>query len=493
MGDSGRTLLAFKPKVFPLLAFIIPLTVRAVPEILVGPYIVGFDPLGSYIPFLIQLRKGGVDFWHLIAAAPLFNVILMQIISLGMPLTLTFKIMPPLLHGFLALAVYFYAGNALIWSRRKSLFTALLATLYFVALRVSWDLLRNELGLALLFITLTLLHRSDNNLSRYVLSSLTMILMVLANQYVTVTMLLIVAAMVTHALFKNEYKKARDLFMASTPATLLFLLVLYANYEIAPDFSVALAGLPGLTRAESEGWLLLFGFSSYSNMAISMLCLLIYCYLPMLPLAVMGTKLLKNFQIRMWTLWSLLATFCPILWQYRWALMLTYPLAFYVVEALANMKPNRRCLRVSISLGAILMILTVSFMVVPYEMAFPYFHIFPYYVPSSMLQNTVPLSDCPDVVNALSWLEENMRENAVLITHTSFHGWALLTLNADQVIPYGYGNPEKAAENATQLGYQKIYLIWWTEGYGWHGQPTVGPSFEEVYRSGKIAVYIYKG
>lgn len=478
---------------FLLLAFATPLAVRAVPEILMGSYLIGFDPLGYYIPVVLRWLTEGVDFWHYIAVAPLFYSTLMQTTSLGIPLALTLKIMPPLLHGFLALTIYFYASRALKWSPKKSLFTSLLATLYFVALRTSWDLLRNQLALAFLFITLTMLQKEGDKWKRYMIASLTMVLVVLTNQLVAVIMLAIATAIAVHTLLKKEKKETRNLVLVSTPATLLFLLVLYANYRVSADFPATLS-FPG---RETEGWLSLFGFSSYWTMATTMLGFLLYCYLPLLPLTIKGAKLLKNFQIRSWTLFSLIAIPLPIIFArtwYRWVLMLTYPLAFYVVEALANMKPNPRRLRVSMALIAVLTMLTVGFMVLPSESPFPYYAIpqFQIYVPSSMLQNTVPLSDCQHVVNSLSWLENNMNENSVLLTHTAFHGWALLTLKADQVMPYGYGNPEKAAENASQQGYDPVYLIWWTEGQGWHGQPTAPASFKQVYRSGNIAIYLYE-
>jgi len=81
------------------------------------------------------------------------------------------------------------------------------------------------------------------------------------------------------------------------------------------------------------------------------------------------------------------------------------------------------------------------------ESPFPYYAIpqFHIYVPSSMLQNTVPQSDCQYVVHALNWLKNHMGENSVLLTHTAFHGWALLTHNMNQVVPYGYGNPGKGS------------------------------------------------
>lgn len=98
---------------FLLLAFAIPLAVRVVPEILMGSNLTGFDPVGYYVPVVLSWLSEGVDFWHYIAVAPLFYSVLMQTASLGIPLALMLKMMPPLPHGFLSLTIYFYASRAL--------------------------------------------------------------------------------------------------------------------------------------------------------------------------------------------------------------------------------------------------------------------------------------------------------------------------------------------------------------------------------------------
>lgn len=481
----------FKPTIFPLLAFLIPLAVRAVPEILMGPYIVGFDTVGYYIPNVLMWMREGVNFWEYVATAPLFYAILMGLTSLGIPLTLTLKIMPPLLHGFLALAIYFYASKVLVWSYKKSLFVALLATLYFVALRVSWDMLRNELGLVLLFMTLILLQKDGEEWKHYALLSISMIFVVLAHQLVAVIMFAVTAVTIVRMLFTKRHVEARSLVVTSVPATLLFFLIVYANYMISPRFAVV-SGFPGM---KSEGWLALFGFASYPDMVVSTLGFLLYCCLPLLPFALMGARRLNNLQIKSWFLWSLVAICSPIIIPdafipggYRWTLMLVFPMSFYAVEALIRFKSNTRRLLVVF----VLLALTTGFVIVPYDRAFPYYTLFPYRVPSSMLQNTVPLSDCGDTVNALQWLKSNMHDGARLLTHDAFHGWGLLVLGTDQIIPYGYENPEGVALEALQDGYNPLYLIWWTDGNGWHGQPTVPSSFKEVYKSGRIAVFIHR-
>jgi hypothetical protein len=95
-------------------------------------------------------------------------------------------------------------------------------------------------------------------------------------------------------------------------------------------------------------------------------------------------------------------------------------------------------------------------------------------------------------VNALNWLKDNMTGNSVLLVHRVFYGWAISKFNPDQLIMYEFGNPLDAAATATQQGYSQIYLIWWVNGKGWDGQPTVAPAFHQIYQSGDIAIYEYE-
>jgi hypothetical protein len=467
--------------------------VRAIPEILIGPYIVGFDTLGYYVPNVLTWLREGVDYWYLIAVAPLFYVILIGATSLGIPIVISLKVMPPLLHGFLALAVFLYARKALSWSPKKSLLVALLATLYFVALRISWDMLRNELGLTFLFVALTFLQRTGNHWKYTVFLSLAMISVVLTHPLVAVIMFAIVAATIIRLRLDSKPFEMRRLVISSVPPALLFLVTVYANYVVSSSFSVV-SGFPG---KESEGWLALFGFVSYFDMAANTLGFLVFCYLPLLPLVVLGARHFgSNLQMKTWIFWILVAissalispsAFIPGL--YRWTLMLTYPFAFFATEAIIHFRSNVYRIMIGLTLAT----LTVGFTLLPSESAFPYYTLFPYYVPTSMLQNTVPSSDCRDTVNALQWLRSNMHNGARLLAHDAFYGWSLLTLDESQVIPIGYEDPEKMAQETTQNGtVHRLYLIWWTNGNGWHGRPTVSSAFKEVYESGRIAVYTYE-
>ena len=76
----------------------------------------------------------------------------------------------------------------------------LFATLYFVALRVSWDMLRSELALIFLFVTLIFLKKDGVRFKNGVLLSLAMLSVVFAHQLIAVIMFAIVIATIMRLL-----------------------------------------------------------------------------------------------------------------------------------------------------------------------------------------------------------------------------------------------------------------------------------------------------
>jgi hypothetical protein len=401
--------------------------------------------------------------------------------------------MSPLLLGFLGIAVYFYANKTLAWSPRKSLLVVLFATLYFVALRVSWDMLRSELALIFLFATLIFLKKDGSPFRNGVLLSLAMLSVVFAHQLVAVVMFAVVLATVIRLYLDKKVVELRRLVVCSVPAGFLFLVIVYANYVVSSQFSVV-SGFPG---QGSEGFMALFGFASYTDLVVNTLGFLVFCYLPLLPLVVLGARRFRgNLQLKAWVFWVFIALLSVIIspnafvaaFPYRWILLLTYPLAFYAAEAFASFKLNK----VKLGVGLMLATLSLGFMVLPNNLAFPYYALFPLYVPTSMLQNSVPLSDCGDVVKVLKWVEANVGDDGVLLVHDAFQGWAFLYLNNDvRVVQYGYASPEEAARVTFGSGHVKVYLVWWVSGEGWHGWVSLPSCFVEVFRSGRIAAYEY--
>ena len=483
---------------FPLLAFAIPLIARAIPEILMGQYLVGFDSLGYYVPNTLGWLDTGVSFWVLMSSAPLVYVILMGVTSLGAPILFSLKVLGPLLLGLLGYSTYLYATKGLSWSSKKGLAVAVLSTLYFVALRVSWDMFRSELALVFLFVALILLRKkscsSSSSIKNGVLLSAAMALVVLSHQLVAIIMFAIVIASVVCFSLKKNKIELRRILVCSVPAAFLFCLILYINYFV---FSSPIMGYSVNYAGGFESLVAL----SHPALVLDTLGFLVFCYLPLVPFLVFGFKRSSsNLQLKAWMLWIciplLIAIISPTAFflggvlPYRWILLLTYPLSFYAVEGLFAIKWNWSRIAYKVAVCSMIGFLSVSFMVLPNSGALSYFGSYPTYVPRSMLQNTVQLSDCQGTADALLWAKNNVPSNGYLLVHEAFYGWASLTFDSSRLIPYFFVTPSEVADHLQDANSSNpLYLIWWVNGTGWYGQPNVPSSFIELYQSGNMAIY----
>ena len=97
--------------------------------------------------------------------------------------------------------------------------------------------------------------------------------------------------------------------------------------------------------------------------------------------------------------------------------MLTYPLAFYATDSLSRLKSIKwKRYKFTVHRIAILYlvlstaILSFGFIFMTSEKPFVYFNPghfnnYSYQIPSSMLQNTISITDCQDTANALQWFK----------------------------------------------------------------------------------------
>ena len=452
-----------KKPIFPILAFLIPLLLRFIPEILMGPNLVGFDTMGHYLPTTVLWVDGNVNLLSFIGTAPMLYILTSGLVLAGTPVIIALKVLPPVLLGFLGLSIYSFSRRSMGWSPKKSMVPALLGTLYFVSLRVSWDALREEIAVIFLFAALTFLFSKDKETKpswkQVAIFSLASVAVVLSNQVVTVLMLGILTFTVVFWLARKQRTNALRLVACSLPAALLFIAVFYFSPSV-PEYRI-LFGFP----STDDGWLALFGYSSYPAMLASEAGFLLFCFIPLLPLALLSVRRLKNLQIQLWAVLILLVAFIPIASpsNMRLLTLLVYPLAFYAAEGLSRLKTmqSRRFRMQPLKTGLIYLtvmtaVLSLGFMVLPPQTPLPYFappiNGYIYQIPSSMLQNTVSITDCQDVSNAVQWLKENRTANSVVLTHRAFYGWALAELNPNQVVLYEYDNPADVAATVNQDG-----------------------------------------
>jgi hypothetical protein len=179
---------------FALAVFLIPLAIRAVPEIIAGPYPIGWDPIAFYVPITLDLATGRLGWVALLGTAPLLYMISepVYLITRVNPVWI-FKVMGPVLYGSLILALYHFLRLGLGWTKKMSLGGGLITSLYFVTLRISWDLYRNMLGLTFILLSLPLFGSMNGRRSQTLLAVL-VVLAVASDQLTGVIALSLIGA-----------------------------------------------------------------------------------------------------------------------------------------------------------------------------------------------------------------------------------------------------------------------------------------------------------
>ncbi len=476
---------------FGLAALLIPLGVRAIPEIIVGPYPVGWDTIAFYVPVTLDWAAGKAGFLEMLGTAPLMYMISVPVYALTRvnPVWI-FKVMGPVLYGGVIWALFRFLRLGFGWHGRRALGGALLTALYFVTLRIGWDMYRNMLGLTFILLSLPFLQEAGSRRSQALLSSLTL-LAVAADQLTGVIMLFLITARGVARLYRGRRDEFLRLVRVSLPGLGLFLGTVYAGQLVSGIGLVhPQPPVPGVESVASS-----LGF-------------LVYAYFPILPLAALGFGRVRWFDLRSWSIFGVVAAFTALLpyfglivVSYRWSLLLSIPLCVYAAAGLARLTHSvgppvslvgllqRKAVPI---ISTVLVFSAALYVALPAQQAMMYYAAFPALLPTSMVQNTVPLSDMGSLREMLDWTAATMGPGTALITHQAIYGWARAYFPMpERIVNYEYSSPLVGVEKARLQGYSHVLMIWWTDGLGWHGQPSVPIVFSSVYRAGNLAVYTY--
>jgi hypothetical protein len=346
------------------------------------------------------------------------------------------------------------------------------------------------LGLTFILLSLPLLGNLETR-KKQALLSLLVVLAVASDQLTGVLALVLVSARALTEIAQGMRARFASTALAGLPGFGLFFSILYANFLVSGQVPIQQQpNTPGLDTLA-----LSVGFLGYSFMII-------------LPLVTIGFRRTWNAELRSWWIFCLVASltallpfFGLIVGSYRWTLLMDIPLCIYATAGVARLArvtpPINKLAKLSLSriipiFGIILITLSTLYIALPAQRAMAYFAVFPSLVPTSMVQDSVSMSDMPNLRETLDWVAMNSRPGASLITHQAIYGWARVYLpSTAHIINYGYSTPLDGVSMARSAGYTSIFMIWWVNGSGWHGQPTVPVSFVELIRNGDIAAYAY--
>jgi len=462
---------------FALVAFLVPLFVRSIPEILAGPYPIGYDSITAYIPFMRDwvLGRTGPQFDPV--GGSLLFAIFGSVFSLGGldPVAIV-KSAGPILYGLLGISEYLFCRRVLTWSQQKGLLLVLVSATYFVSLRISWDLLRNTLGLS--FMLLTLVVGSSINSKQKTLAFAGLMLATGLAHLLVGT--IVISITLLRALVGTRIE--RSLIATTLPSIALVVISIV---------QLSAGGLPIATSGQTIN-----AFDEYAYVG--------YIFLPLIPLAILGYRSLRSTLLKFWLFvcamgvilgTTPLAISSEIVSPERWAFMMFLPLTAYAVEGFYRIKGSghaygRYVKHMRWVWISFLLVLAGSYVALPASQAFVYYRFF---VPTSMMQSTIPVEESPNVIATFQWLSSNMQPGSVLVMTDPMYGWARQYYSGNQTVLWFHtGETLQAAIQATvDQGYSTVYTVWWSDGLGWYGQPDVPSGSVLEYQAGHFGVFLF--
>lgn len=483
------------------ISFVIPMVLRLLPEIIAGPYPIGFDT----VVYTSIIKRGiGVN----LSYAPLLYLILIAVELLTrVDSFLLIKVSGAILYGLVGVAVFYFARHYLVWNTWKSLVASLFLTFQFVSLRISWDHFKNELGIIFLLFALPELKRLSSRKSNIKFAILSF-LATLSHQLVSATLLFVVWGISVLNFTKSRSYKAFKPVLITLPA-FIFLAIGTFLPSLLPRITQRLGLLhssPLMARVgpifnylgEPNPW---YPSNSYWLLFNEAWTLFLFGYALILFFVMIGFWFEPT--LSFWTISLLIGSFSCLIsphaalsLSHRWMFMLVYPFSFYAVNGIERLQVRLNALKImhrkTIPLTMVFLILfaVIALIYAAYPIPLLKNETGNRYIPPTMLQSSIALNDIPDTIKALEWLNEHMDNTSCVLVEERFLGWALIVLNANKnIVTYPvHLSPNNALDMALNAGFKKIYLLWYTS-------PTsIDVSiFKEVYIRGRTAVYIFTG
>ena len=175
--------------------------IRLIPEIFAFPHPIGFDT----IHYAVRMQDGLIwAHWSSFFTSSwlLYSLIVPLYGLLQTDPFLLLKVVVSLLFGLNVAGIYWFSRKNLKWSMGMGVLAGVFFALQLASLRISWDLLRNTLGLGILLFALSYVKEVDSK-KGFVLFTVFSLLSVFAHEYAAVILVFVVLASLIWPLLKT--------------------------------------------------------------------------------------------------------------------------------------------------------------------------------------------------------------------------------------------------------------------------------------------------
>lgn len=446
------------------IVFLIASLIRAIPELIVSWYPVGYETITFYAPPMFTFsRLGFIDvFLKFHHVGPLFYELtwILQIYSNAHPFIIL-KVLGPVLYGGLAVSFFIFLKRGMKVDNKIAFIGTLFLLFQIATLRQSWDRFRTILALMFFFATLTAL-KSNYKFKGPVVGFLT-ILTVLSRDYVAVVLFITVlgSRILTR---KNLLKPMLTLIPGLILFSLLYLQIFWEGY-LSPQN-------PFIIR-------------DYFWAVQDIISISVIYYSPLLFFAIKGWKNRERLfdPLIIWLIISSISVIFIPGYQ-RWLNLLIYPVVIYSIKGFEKIglfkKKNQK------KLLGIIFVFAISGL--GYSSGLFSYAILPNsWIPNNLVQSSISWNQINDVKESLYWLQNNAENNSALLVEERFYGWTSIYFEPNfdvKIFSYFHGfSPETSLKEALHQKFNTIFLISYSD--------LKMDNFEIVFSQEDISIFKY--
>ncbi len=408
-----------------LFIFSIASLVRTVPELIAYPYPLGYDVINYYIPVVTNFDK----YWPVISGQFPFYVSLLHVInnSIGSSLSPHFVVttFAILTYGIFAISVFFIGRKILKININHSMYLTFFVIFQLTVLRTTWDLHRDLFSLSTMLLLFSIIYeRKDINNRIVIIASL--ILAAITAISDRMVGLLCVLSLIIYTLTD---RKNRLTILCSLVCTFFFVFSLIQGYDSLYNNTIELLkSSQTIVPTSYNPTNLLILFLVYNGMVT--------------PLGIIGFKLWKNKLLKIpllitgigalsWIFFQELELLVADRWIILFGIFLSIFAGYGIIQLSAKKTTNvtkimaRSFLYVSIAMGII-------YAVMPYDESFVLYGLAGKYIqgfaPLSMQFNALDIYDNDNLIDLVSWINNNTDPHSLIIGEKHLRGWMEIKL-----------------------------------------------------------------
>jgi hypothetical protein len=414
-----------------LFIFSIASLVRTVPELIAYPYPIGYDVINYYIPVVTNFDK----YWPTISGQFPFYVSLLYVINNNIVgsyisphfVVTTFAI---LTYGIFGVSIFFIGRKVLKINISYSMYLAFFVIFQLTVLRTTWDLHRDLFSLSTMLLLFSIIYERKDVNNRIVIIIAGIILSAITAISDRMVGLL---CMLSLTIYAFTAPKNRLIILCSLVCTFSFAFSLIQGYGSLHNNTIeSLKSSQTIVPPSYNPTNLLILFLVYNGLVT--------------PLGIIGFKLWKNKLLKIPLLITGIGAFSWILFQKleflvadRWIILFGIFLSIfagYGIIQLSAKKNTNVAKIIGHSFLSIIIAMGIIYAVMPYDESFVLYGIAGKYIqefaPLSMQFNALDIYDNDNLIDLVSWINNNTDPHSLIIGEKHWRGWMEIKLQDER-------------------------------------------------------------